>query len=60
MGRSTGYSRDPAAAHAPAPARGQDRVDGVVHGDDPDELALSVDDRHGQQVVAGDDLATSS
>ncbi|GIW19984.1 MAG: hypothetical protein KatS3mg065_0280 [Chloroflexota bacterium] len=37
------------------PGRRQDRVDGVVDGHDPDEPPLVVDDRHGEEVVAGDD-----
>ena len=44
------------ARQALLPGRRDDGVDRVVDGDDPDEAALVVDDRHGQQVVAGDDL----
>ena len=36
--------------------RRQQRVDGVVDGDDALEVTLAVHDRHGQQVVAGHDL----
>ena len=57
--RPTGAAPAP-ARHAPAPRppshAGQHHVDRVVDGDDAHQATLVIDDRHGQQVVARDDL----
>ena len=51
---ASGQLRDDGRSDPAPPAGRQDRVDGVVHGDDADEPPLGVDHRDGQQVVAGD------